>query len=122
MLGAVGAYDWNGTVLMVKDSGISMPTNDTFRDRLSEKNEPLAAYLGKRNSASYNTFQQMLQDLGQISFTRSDLQNIILHSRSLGKFIMYGHVHCMFFLFFFLKKYYVRNQKTSPNTYRPKYI
>ncbi|XP_010006921.1 PREDICTED: integrin alpha-1 [Chaetura pelagica] len=46
MLGAVGAYDWNGTVIMVKDSGISMPTNDTFRDRLSEKNEPLAAYLG----------------------------------------------------------------------------
>jgi len=56
MLGAVGAYDWNGTVLMVKDSGISMPTNDTFRDRLSEKNEPLAAYLGKRSSPSYNTF------------------------------------------------------------------
>ncbi|NXL64995.1 ITA1 protein, partial [Chordeiles acutipennis] len=46
MLGAVGAYDWNGTVIMVKDSGISMPTNDTFRDRHSEKNEPLAAYLG----------------------------------------------------------------------------
>uniref|UniRef100_A0A8C5X8I3 Integrin subunit alpha 1 n=1 Tax=Malurus cyaneus samueli TaxID=2593467 RepID=A0A8C5X8I3_9PASS len=46
MLGAVGAYDWNGTVLMVKDSGISMPTNDTFRDRHSERNEPLAAYLG----------------------------------------------------------------------------
>lgn len=56
MLGAVGAYDWNGTVIMVKDSGISMPTNDTFRDRLSEKNEALAAYLGKRNSPSYNTF------------------------------------------------------------------
>ncbi|XP_030323786.1 integrin alpha-1 isoform X2 [Calypte anna] len=46
MLGAVGAYDWNGTVIMVKDSDISMPTNDTFRDRHSEKNEPLAAYLG----------------------------------------------------------------------------
>uniref|UniRef100_A0A8C6NED5 Uncharacterized protein n=1 Tax=Melopsittacus undulatus TaxID=13146 RepID=A0A8C6NED5_MELUD len=46
MLGAVGAYDWNGTVIMVKDSDISMPTNDTFRDRRSEKNEPLAAYLG----------------------------------------------------------------------------
>lgn len=58
MLGAVGAYDWNGTVLMVKDSGISMPTNDTFRDRRSERNEPLAAYLGKRNSPPYNTFQQ----------------------------------------------------------------
>ncbi|KAM6228450.1 LOW QUALITY PROTEIN: integrin alpha-1-like [Spheniscus humboldti] len=47
MLGAVGAYDWNGTVLMVKNSGISMPTNDAFCDRLSEKNEPLAAYLGQ---------------------------------------------------------------------------
>ncbi|NXD30696.1 ITA1 protein, partial [Spelaeornis formosus] len=46
MLGAVGAYDWNGTVLMVKDNGISMPTNDTFRDRHLERNEPLAAYLG----------------------------------------------------------------------------
>uniref|UniRef100_A0A8B9G9F0 Integrin subunit alpha 1 n=1 Tax=Amazona collaria TaxID=241587 RepID=A0A8B9G9F0_9PSIT len=46
MLGAVGAYDWNGTVIMVKDSDISMPTNDTFRDRHSEKSEPLAAYLG----------------------------------------------------------------------------
>ncbi|NWI09350.1 ITA1 protein, partial [Crypturellus soui] len=46
MIGAVGAYDWNGTVLMLKDSSISMPTNSTFRDRHSEKNEPLAAYLG----------------------------------------------------------------------------
>ncbi|OXB80171.1 UNVERIFIED_CONTAM: hypothetical protein H355_011629, partial [Colinus virginianus] len=46
MLGAVGAYDWNGTVVMVKDSGISIPSNDTFRDRHSEKIEPLAAYLG----------------------------------------------------------------------------
>lgn len=71
MLGAVGAYDWNGTVIMVKDSDISMPTNDTFRDRHSEKNEPLAAYLGERNSLSYNTFQQMLQDLSQISFRKS---------------------------------------------------
>lgn len=46
MLGAVGAYDWNGTVVMVKDSDISIPSNDTFRDRHSEKIEPLAAYLG----------------------------------------------------------------------------
>lgn len=77
MLGAVGAYDWNGTVLMVKDSGISMPTNDTFRDRRSERNEPLAAYLGKRNSPPYNTFQQMLQDLSQNSFKMSISQNIL---------------------------------------------
>lgn len=88
MLGAVGAYDWNGTVLMVKDSGISMPTNDTFRDRRSERNEPLAAYLGKRNSPPYNTFQQMLQDLSQNSFKMSISQNI-LYSRRLGKSQLY---------------------------------
>lgn len=84
MLGAVGAYDWNGTVLMVKDSGISMPTNDTFRDRRSERNEPLAAYLGKRNSPPYNTFQQMLQDLSQNSFKMSISRNI-LYSKCLGE-------------------------------------
>lgn len=83
MLGAVGAYDWNGTVLMVKDTGISMPTNDTFRDRRSERNEPLAAYLGKRNSPPCNTFQLMLPDVSQSSFKRSMLQNI-LYARTLG--------------------------------------
>lgn len=88
MLGAVGAYDWNGTVLMVKDSGISMPTNDTFRDRHSERNEPLAAYLGKRNSPPYNTSQQMIQDISQSSFKRSILQNI-LYSRSLGASLLF---------------------------------
>ncbi|CAM4555353.1 integrin alpha-1 isoform X1 [Lepidochelys kempii] len=46
MLGAVGAYDWNGTVVMQKNSMVLMPRNDTFRDKSSERNEPLAAYLG----------------------------------------------------------------------------
>ncbi|XP_074851686.1 integrin alpha-1 [Carettochelys insculpta] len=53
MLGAVGAYDWNGTIVMQKESMVFMPKNDTFRDKTSEKNEPLAAYLGYTvNSAS----------------------------------------------------------------------
>lgn len=56
MLGAVGAYDWNGTVVMVKDSDISIPNNDTFRDRHSEKIEPLAAYLGKKISPYCNIY------------------------------------------------------------------
>lgn len=46
----------------------------------------------------------MLQDISQISFAKSILQNIILCSRSLGKFIMYGHVYCMIFLFLKKKK------------------
>ncbi|XP_062984156.1 integrin alpha-1 [Elgaria multicarinata webbii] len=53
MLGAVGAYDWNGTVVMLKESALLTPRNDTFYDKASESNEPLAAYLGYTvNSAS----------------------------------------------------------------------
>ncbi|XP_020852481.1 integrin alpha-1 isoform X2 [Phascolarctos cinereus] len=46
MLGAVGAYDWNGTVVMQKDSQIIIPSNDSFNVESTKKNEPLASYLG----------------------------------------------------------------------------
>ncbi|XP_071992353.1 integrin alpha-1 isoform X1 [Engystomops pustulosus] len=46
MLGAVGAYDWNGTVVMTKSDAIVTPGNNSFRTVTEEKNEPLAAYLG----------------------------------------------------------------------------
>uniref|UniRef100_A0A8C6VR78 Integrin subunit alpha 1 n=1 Tax=Naja naja TaxID=35670 RepID=A0A8C6VR78_NAJNA len=53
MLGAVGAYDWNGTVVMLKDSNFLIPTSNAFDDSFSERNESLAAYLGYTvNSAS----------------------------------------------------------------------
>ncbi|XP_032327848.1 integrin alpha-1 isoform X1 [Camelus ferus] len=45
MLGAVGAYDWNGTVIMQKANQILIPQNTTFNVE-STKNEPLASYLG----------------------------------------------------------------------------
>ncbi|KAM4808344.1 LOW QUALITY PROTEIN: integrin alpha-1 [Rhinophrynus dorsalis] len=55
MLGAVGAYDWNGTVVMVKSDAIIIPDNHTFRTSHEERNEPLAAYLGYTvSSASVN--------------------------------------------------------------------
>ncbi|XP_039399347.1 integrin alpha-1 isoform X2 [Mauremys reevesii] len=64
MLGAVGAYDWNGTVVMQKNSMVLMPKNDTFRDKSSERNEHLAAYLGYTvNSAS--TPEDVLYIAGQ---------------------------------------------------------
>ncbi|KAH1169007.1 hypothetical protein KIL84_013597, partial [Mauremys mutica] len=64
MLGAVGAYDWNGTVVMQKNSMVLMPRNDTFRDKSSERNEHLAAYLGYTvNSAS--TPEDVLYIAGQ---------------------------------------------------------
>lgn len=46
MLGAVGAYDWNGTVVMQKGNQIIIPQNTTFNVESSRKNEPLASYLG----------------------------------------------------------------------------
>lgn len=93
MLGAVGAYDWNGTVVMVKDSDISIPSNDTFRDRHSEKIEPLAAYLGKKISPYCNIFNK--------HSCKSHLQifSNFLHSESLGNFIIYKHVcYVIFFV------------------------
>ncbi|XP_047410826.1 integrin alpha-1 [Sciurus carolinensis] len=46
MLGAVGAYDWNGTVVMQKANQIIIPQNTTFKVESTKKNEPLASYLG----------------------------------------------------------------------------
>ncbi|XP_070599462.1 integrin alpha-1 [Erythrolamprus reginae] len=53
MLGAVGAYDWNGTVVMLKDGNFLTPRSNAFYDSSLERNESLAAYLGYTvNSAS----------------------------------------------------------------------
>ncbi|KAF5912088.1 hypothetical protein HPG69_003362, partial [Diceros bicornis minor] len=46
MLGAVGAYDWNGTVVMQKANQIIIPQNTTFNVESTKRNEPLASYLG----------------------------------------------------------------------------
>ncbi|XP_048451996.1 integrin alpha-1 [Rhincodon typus] len=46
MLGAVGAYDWNGTVLLLKNNDAVIPHNEAFLDKSKEVNEPLAGYLG----------------------------------------------------------------------------
>ncbi|KAM5264279.1 integrin alpha-1 [Ctenodactylus gundi] len=46
MLGAVGAYDWNGTVVMHKANQSIIPQNTTFQVESTKKNEPLASYLG----------------------------------------------------------------------------
>ncbi|XP_053304046.1 integrin alpha-1 [Spea bombifrons] len=46
MLGAVGAYDWNGTVVMLKSDTFIIASNRTFKTREDERNEALAAYLG----------------------------------------------------------------------------
>jgi hypothetical protein len=47
MLGAVGAYEWNGTVVMHTDQGTMVPLNADFHDPLDERKESLAGYVGK---------------------------------------------------------------------------
>ncbi|XP_040195238.1 integrin alpha-1 [Rana temporaria] len=46
MLGAVGAYDWNGTVVMMKSDDVVTPGNNSFHTGREDRYEPLAAYLG----------------------------------------------------------------------------
>uniref|UniRef100_A0A8C5LXL2 Integrin subunit alpha 1 n=1 Tax=Leptobrachium leishanense TaxID=445787 RepID=A0A8C5LXL2_9ANUR len=46
MLGAVGAYDWNGTVVMLKSDTFVTPSKHAFLTRPDERNEALAAYIG----------------------------------------------------------------------------
>ncbi|KAJ7986932.1 hypothetical protein DPEC_G00333510 [Dallia pectoralis] len=46
MLGAVGAYEWNGTVVMQTDQGTLVPQNADFQDPLDQRRESLAGYVG----------------------------------------------------------------------------
>lgn len=47
MLGAVGAYEWNGTVVMHIGQSTMVPLNADFHDPLDERKESLAGYVGK---------------------------------------------------------------------------
>ncbi|KAJ8339269.1 hypothetical protein SKAU_G00360550 [Synaphobranchus kaupii] len=46
MLGAVGAYDWNGTVVMHVGQDFIVPDKSTFHNPLVERYEGLAGYFG----------------------------------------------------------------------------
>ncbi|XP_045671268.1 integrin alpha-1 [Ursus americanus] len=79
MLGAVGAYDWNGTVVMQKANQIIIPQNTTFNAESTKKNEPLASYLGYTvNSATvsgnvlYIAGQPRYNHMGQVVIYRME--------------------------------------------------
>lgn len=51
LLGAVGAYDWNGTVVMHTPTGSIVPGKNQFYNAETEAGyEQLAGYLGMLNS------------------------------------------------------------------------
>ncbi|XP_023564891.1 integrin alpha-1 [Octodon degus] len=79
MLGAVGAYDWNGTVVMHKGNQNIVPQNTTFQVGSTKMNEPLASYLGYTvNSATaagdvlYIAGQPRHNHTGQVIVYRMD--------------------------------------------------
>lgn len=83
MLGAVGAYDWNGTVVMQKASQTIIPRNTTFNVESTKKNEPLASYLGYTvNSATvsgnvlYIAGQPRYNHTGQVVIYRMEGRDI----------------------------------------------
>lgn len=46
MLGAVGAYDWNGTVVMQLDNRTVVPRNNIFHNPVLERYQGMAGYVG----------------------------------------------------------------------------
>ncbi|XP_038177087.1 integrin alpha-1 [Arvicola amphibius] len=83
MLGAVGAYDWNGTIVMQKANQIVIPQNTTFQTEPTKMNEPLASYLGYTvNSATlpgdvlYIAGQPRYNHTGQVVIYKMEDGNI----------------------------------------------
>ncbi|XP_072353166.1 integrin alpha-1 [Scyliorhinus torazame] len=87
MLGAVGAYDWNGTVVLLNNNGVVTPDNETFIDKSKEVNEPLAGYLGYSLSSVsvvgdvwYVAGQPRYNHTGQVIIYTSKGQTMILQT------------------------------------------
>ncbi len=47
MLGAVGAFDWNGTVVMQSGQEFVVPKKNTFNDPAEQRYEGIAGYVGE---------------------------------------------------------------------------
>lgn len=52
MLGAVGAYDWNGTVVMQLGNHSVVAKSNTFHNPLVERTEAMAGYVGTYKTES----------------------------------------------------------------------
>ncbi|XP_063066230.1 integrin alpha-1 [Engraulis encrasicolus] len=85
MLGAVGAYDWNGTVVM-QQAGVGVePPRATFHDPLEERYEGLAGYVGYDVQSAYTpggvlyiTGAPRYNHTGRVTIYRFDGENITI--------------------------------------------
>ncbi|KAG7322874.1 hypothetical protein KOW79_014220 [Hemibagrus wyckioides] len=53
MLGAVGAYDWNGTVVTQSGNRFVVPKHNTFHNPLTERYQGMAGYVGYDVQSAY---------------------------------------------------------------------
>ncbi|KAF4108006.1 integrin alpha-1 [Onychostoma macrolepis] len=53
MLGAVGAFDWNGTVVMQSGQEFVVPKKNTFQDPADQRYEGMAGYIGYDVQSAY---------------------------------------------------------------------
>lgn len=54
MLGAVGAFDWNGTVVMQAGNEFVVPKKTSFHNPEVQRYEGMAGYIGKKST--FNLF------------------------------------------------------------------
>ncbi|XP_035247107.1 integrin alpha-1 isoform X1 [Anguilla anguilla] len=85
MLGAVGAYDWNGTVVMHVGQKFIVPDKSTFHNPLVKRYEGLAGYVGydvqsasTPNGVLYITGAPRYNHTGRVTVYRLDGEDITI--------------------------------------------
>uniref|UniRef100_A0A8B9K3H6 Integrin, alpha 1 n=1 Tax=Astyanax mexicanus TaxID=7994 RepID=A0A8B9K3H6_ASTMX len=92
MLGAVGAYDWNGTVVMQSGNSFKVPKKNTFHDPLVQKYEGMAGYVGYDVQSAYTQAgvfyiagAPRFNHTGRVSIYRYDGENITITQHLRGE-------------------------------------
>ncbi|KAL7846842.1 hypothetical protein SRHO_G00218220 [Serrasalmus rhombeus] len=92
MLGAVGAYDWNGTVVMQSGNRFTVPKRNTFHNPLVQKYEGMAGYVGYDVQSAYTpsgvfyiTGAPRFNHTGRVTIYRFDGKNISITQNLKGE-------------------------------------
>uniref|UniRef100_A0A673NMS8 Integrin, alpha 1 n=1 Tax=Sinocyclocheilus rhinocerous TaxID=307959 RepID=A0A673NMS8_9TELE len=85
MLGAVGAFDWNGTVVMQSGQEFVVPKKNTFHDPAEQRYEGMAGYIGYDVQSAYTphgvlyiTGAPRFNHSGRVTVYRFDGENVTI--------------------------------------------
>uniref|UniRef100_A0A672NP76 Integrin subunit alpha 1 n=1 Tax=Sinocyclocheilus grahami TaxID=75366 RepID=A0A672NP76_SINGR len=85
MLGAVGAFDWNGTVVMQSGQEFVVPKKNTFHDPAEQRYEGMAGYIGydvqsahTPHGVLYITGAPRFNHSGRVTVYRFDGENVTI--------------------------------------------